>query len=118
LSRSGSSPCILLLIHSFIEHNLGDAQLSPAAVAAVHHISLRYLHRLFERQGITVGSWIRHRRLERCRRDLAEPQLSARPIHAVGARWGFRHAADFNLAFRAAYGMPPGDYRQRTNGSR
>jgi len=104
---------LMVSIHSFIERNLGDAQLSPAAVAAAHHISVRYLHRLFEQQGSTVGSWIRHRRLERCRRDLAEPQLSARPIHAVGARWGFPHAADFSRAFRAAYGMPPGDYRRR-----
>jgi AraC-like DNA-binding protein len=82
------------------------------AVAAAHHISVRYLHRLFQPVGTTVGSWIRHRRLERCSRDLAEPALSLRPIHAVGARWGFRHAAEFSRAFRAAYGMPPSDYRE------
>ncbi|MFF2936291.1 AraC-like ligand-binding domain-containing protein [Streptomyces mirabilis] len=103
-------------IHSFIEHNLSNPQLSPTVVAAAHHISVRYLHRLFQQQGTTVGGWIRHRRLEQCRRDLAEPALSLRPIHAVGARWGFRHAADFSRAFRAAYGMPPGEYRHRSYG--
>ncbi|MGY1498644.1 AraC-like ligand-binding domain-containing protein [Streptomyces sp. QTS52] len=103
---------LMVSIHSFIEHHLGDAHLSPAVVAAAHHISVRYLHRLFQQQGTTVGGWIRRGRLERCRRDLAEPALFLRPIHAVGARWGFRHAADFSRAFRAAYGMPPSDYRE------
>jgi AraC-like DNA-binding protein len=103
---------LMVSIHSFIERNLGDPQLSPAAVAAVHHISVRYLHRLFQQQGTTVSGQIRYWRLERCRRDLAEPLLHSRPIHAVGARWGFRHAADFSRAFRAAYGVPPSDYRE------
>ncbi|WP_189145366.1 hypothetical protein [Streptomyces lacrimifluminis] len=43
------------------------------AHAACHHISVRYLHRLFPPQGITVSAWIRQRRPERCRRDLADP---------------------------------------------
>jgi hypothetical protein len=38
-------------IYSFIEHNPGDSQLSPAVVAAAHHISVRYLHRLFQPPG-------------------------------------------------------------------
>lgn len=105
-------------IHSFIETNLADPHLSPTAVAAAHHISVRYLHRLFQQQGTSVSSWIRRRRLERCRRDLAEPQLSTRPVHAIGTRWGFSHAADFSRAFRAAYGVPPGDYRKRASRSR
>jgi AraC-like DNA-binding protein len=29
----------------------------------------------------------------------------------VGARWGFRDAATFSRAFRATYGLPPGEYR-------
>ncbi len=40
-------------------------QLSPAAVAAAHHISLRSLHQLFHDEGLTVAGWIRQRRLER-----------------------------------------------------
>ena len=56
-------------MHAFVEQHLGDADLTPAAVAAAHHVSLRQLHRLFETQETTVAAWIRHRRLERCRRD-------------------------------------------------
>ncbi|WP_055524972.1 helix-turn-helix domain-containing protein [Streptomyces graminilatus] len=103
---------LLTGIHSFIEHNLGDPQLTPGAVAAFHHISVRYLHRLFQGQGVTVGAWIRHRRLEGCRRDLADPRLADRPIGFLAARWGFVHASEFTRAFRRAYGIPPSTYRQ------
>ncbi|KUN52998.1 hypothetical protein AQJ46_50555 [Streptomyces canus] len=104
---------LLVSINAFIERRLGTVQLSPALVAAAHHISVRQLHRLFLPQGTTVSEWIRHRRLEHCRRDLLDPRLAELPVHAVGARWGFRCAADFSRAFKTAYGTPPGDYRRR-----
>jgi hypothetical protein len=69
---------VLLRIHAFIEQHLGDADLTPGLVAAAHYISVRYLYRLFEAQGTTVATWIRHRRLEGCRKDLADPAFSAR----------------------------------------
>lgn len=36
-------------------------------------------------------AWIRHRRLERRRAELAAPRLLTRPVQAVGARWGLRN---------------------------
>lgn len=105
---------LLSAIDAFIGHNLGDPDLTPTAIAAHHHISRGHLHRLFQQRDLTVAASIRQQRLERCRADLADPRLRQRPIHTVGARWGFRNPADFSRAFRAAYGMPPGEYRQRT----
>jgi AraC-like DNA-binding protein len=90
--------------------------LSPAAAAAAHHLSLRSLQQLFRDEGLTVAGWIRARRLERCRRDLADPALDARPVAAIAARWGFSSAADFSRAFRAAHGMPPAEYRRSARG--
>jgi AraC-like DNA-binding protein len=107
---------LLSRIEAFIEHNLGDPGLTPTVIAARHNISLGYLHRLFQPRELTVAAWIRHRRLERCRADLTDPRLRLRPVHAVGARWGFRSPADFSRAFRAAHGMPPGDYRRQGAG--
>jgi AraC-like DNA-binding protein len=75
-------------------------------------MSLRSLHQLFHDEGLTVAGWIRSRRLEGCRRDLADPSLDARPVAAVAARWGFSSAAEFSRAFRAAHGMPPAEYRR------
>jgi AraC-like DNA-binding protein len=103
---------LVLRIQDFVRRNLHTPGLTPASIAAAHHISVRYLYRLFERQGHTVAAWIRAQRLERCRHDLADPAQRGTPIHAIAARWGFSHAADFSRAFRGAYGVPPRDFRQ------
>lgn len=97
---------------AFIEKHLSDPDLSPAAVAAAHHISLRHLHRLFEDAGDGVAGLIRRRRLDRCRRDLLDPALLDRPVSAVGAQWGFGDPAHFSRAFKSAYGLPPAAFRQ------
>ncbi|MER6004985.1 helix-turn-helix transcriptional regulator [Nonomuraea angiospora] len=92
---------------------LGDPHLNPDAIAA-HHISLRYLHKLFQQEGHTVAGWIRERRLEQCRRDLANPQLATRLINAIAARWGFTNAGHFSQASRNAYGLPPRQFREQS----
>ncbi|MEV8569362.1 helix-turn-helix domain-containing protein [Streptomyces sp. NPDC051322] len=103
-----------LEIQDFICRHLGDVELSPATVAAAHHISLRTLHRLFHQHahGETVAAYIRRRRLSRARRDLTDPHLAGRPVHATAARWGFPLPADFTRAFRTAYGTTPTEYRR------
>ncbi len=116
-AREWSTPearrhALLTTVQAFIQQHLGDDWLSPATIAAAHHVSLRSLHQLFHDEGLTVAGWIRQRRLERCRRDLADPALADRPVAAVAARWGFSSAADFSRAFRALHGMPPAEYRR------
>ncbi|GLY43070.1 AraC family transcriptional regulator [Amycolatopsis sp. NBRC 101858] len=101
-------------IHAFILENLGDARLAPDTIAAAHHISVRYLHKLFHQDGQTVAGWIRRLRLEQCRRDLAEPRLSLRPVGAIAARWGFTGPAHFSQAFRGAYGVSPREFRRQS----
>jgi AraC-like DNA-binding protein len=104
---------LLLRIHAFIDQHLGDPGLTPGVVAAANHVSIRYLYKLFQAQDLTVAGWIRGRRLDRCRRDLVDPGLWARPVGAIGARWGFPDGAHFSRVFRAAYGVPPLEYRRR-----
>lgn len=103
-------------ITAFIQHRLGDPELTPQSIAAAHGISLSYLHRLFEAESETVAAFVRRRRLERARFDLADPAQADTPVHAVAARWGFARATDFARAFRAAYGLAPGDFRRRSHG--
>jgi AraC-like DNA-binding protein len=99
-------------VKAYIEERLGDPRLSPAEIAAAHHVSLRYLYRIFEAERSTVGSWIRGRRLRRCREDLADPALRDRPVSAVGARWGFIDPTHFGRVFKAEFGVTPSDYRR------
>ncbi|MFF9178410.1 helix-turn-helix domain-containing protein [Streptomyces sp. NPDC014793] len=100
-------------IRVFVRQNLHEPELTPATIAAAHHISVSYLHRIFQQQtpGETIAAWIRGQRLEGARRDLADPALDSVPIHAVAARWNFPRAADFTRTFRAAYGLAPSEYR-------
>ncbi|MGK5673236.1 helix-turn-helix domain-containing protein [Micromonospora sp. URMC 106] len=100
-------------IRDFVERHLDDPELTPRAIAAAHHISLRSLHRLFEDEDVTVAELIRRQRLERCRRDLAAPLVAGQPIHVIAARWGFTDKAHFSRLFRATYGISPRDYRER-----
>jgi AraC-like DNA-binding protein len=109
---------LLLRVLAFIEERLGDPGLSPAGVAAAHHISVSYLYKLFEIEQTPVAEWIRRRRLERCRRDLLDPALRHTPVSSIAARWGFTSAAHFSRAFRAAHGLPPADYRTLLTASR
>jgi AraC-like DNA-binding protein len=101
----------LTTVQAFIQRHLGDAGLSPAMIAAAHHMSLRSLQQLFHDEGLTVAGWIRKRRLECCRHDLSDPELASRPVAAIAARWGFSSPGDFSRAFRAMHGLPPAEYR-------
>lgn len=106
-----ATPVLLRRIQLYILDHLDDGRLTPDQIAEAHHISTRYLHRLFQGQELTVAAWIKAQRLERCRRDLADPGLCPLPVHIIGARWGFDRPADFSRAFRAAYGITPTGFR-------
>ncbi|MEV6971179.1 helix-turn-helix domain-containing protein [Hamadaea sp. NPDC051192] len=111
LATVPSRQVLLLRIQAFIEANLADRDLCPATVAAAHHISVRTLYRVFDDSGSTATGWIRTRRLERCRQDLANPLLAARPVDSIARSWGFADGAQLSRLFRAAYGMPPRAFR-------
>ncbi|GAB2902428.1 helix-turn-helix domain-containing protein [Streptomyces mayteni] len=104
-------------VRDYVGRHLADPTLSPRTIAAAHHVSVRHLHQLFEEDGTTPAAWIRSLRLERCRRDLTDPTLDARPVAGIGLRWGFTDPAHFSRVFRAAYGMPPGAYRREARGT-
>jgi AraC-like DNA-binding protein len=107
---------LLERIQGFTEQHLPDAGLPPGTVAGAHHVSLRYLHKLFEAEQATVAEWIRRRRLEHCRRDLLDPVLGERPVSAIASRWGLANPTHFSHAFRAAYGVTPLEYRRTADG--
>jgi AraC-like DNA-binding protein len=98
-------------VHAFIDEHLGEPGLSPATIARSQHISVRYLHKLFESETVSVAALIRQRRLDRCRRELLDPGLVHRPVSAIAARWGFPSTAHFTRAFREVHGLPPAEFR-------
>src|SRR5271156_3308211 len=94
----------------YVRNHLYDAELSVEQIAAAHYISVRYLYKVLAERGISLADWIRTHRLEACRQELAR----ARPatiIAAVARRHGFCDISSFSRAFRAEYGLSPGEWR-------
>ncbi len=106
-----------LQVTSYIDANLGDPGLSRGEIARALFISTRQLNRLFEREGRSVTEIIRERRLESCRKDLADPALAQETAFSIALRWGFRNQAHFSRAFRRAYGCSPREYRHQVRQS-
>jgi AraC-like DNA-binding protein len=100
-------------IKAYIEGHLDDPGLGPETIAASHYISVRYLHKLFEPEGVSVSEWIRHKRLDHCQRDLVNPALADQTIVTIAGRWGLTNGAHFSRLFRATYGCSPREYRSR-----
>lgn len=94
-----------------METLLGDPELSLSRVAGEHGVSTRYLQKLFAGSGTSFSHYLRTRRLERCRADLASPLHSQLSISEICFRWGFNGSAHFSRAFRNEYGISPREYR-------
>ncbi|MEU3568914.1 helix-turn-helix domain-containing protein [Kitasatospora sp. NPDC036755] len=107
-SRTAAS---LERVKDHILRNLRDPGLSPSTIAEATFMSVRFLHKLFQQEGVTVGGWIRTQRLERCSRDLLRPMAGELGVAGIARRWGFANSSHFTRAFRAAYGMTPKDWQ-------
>lgn len=104
-----------LRITQYVRAHLADPDLSAARIAAAHGISPRHLYAVLSRSGISLGDWIRTRRLAECRRELAGPNGQLRTIAATGRRWGFVNATHFSKVFKQAYGMSPRAWRDQNH---
>lgn len=104
-------------IENYIDKNLGERALTPSSIATNAGISVRHLHRLFAAKGWTVAHWIRERRLERCRCDLADSRLSDSSVTDIAFRWGFSDSAHFSHSFRDEFGISPRHFRAKALGN-
>lgn len=111
-SSAGAGPSSMLQrAKEYIEEWIEDIDLTPDRIAATQNISTRTLYRLFENEGRTISGWIRLRRLEHCRIDLADRGTDALSVSRIGAKWGLWDAAHFSRLFKANYGVSPRAYR-------
>lgn len=76
-----------------------------AALAGVHASHLLRTFRLHH--GCTVATYVRRRRLERARAEIAS---SKRPLSMIALDAGFADQSHFTRVFRQAYGETPGQY--------
>jgi AraC-like DNA-binding protein len=99
-------------ILAYASANLDDPLLSAEAVAGRHGISVRHLHTLLRRRGVTFAAWVRTERLRRIRRDLLDPGLAQRTTAAIAARWGLHDPGHLARALKREYGQTAAEIRQ------
>ena len=110
--RRGIRAARLRAIMADITANLDDCDLKVADVAQRQRVTTRYVHKLFEREGLTFSAFLLDRRLSRAHRFLSEPRLADLKISSVAFDVGFGDLSYFNRVFRRRYGATPSEIRQ------
>jgi AraC-like DNA-binding protein len=112
-STASRLPGAMLLeeMRSYIDRHLGDPGLGPGSIARAHHVSTRYVHKLFATSGVSASDWVRKRRLDACWRDLGDQALADHTISEIASRWALTSPAHFSRVFRAEYGCSPSEAR-------
>jgi len=101
-------------VKQHVQSQLADPDLSLDRIAEQMRCSKRYLHRIFEEEGITLERYIWHSRLDRCKAELEAPgdsgtELAGRSIAEIAFRWGFSSTAHFSRVFKSRFGLTPRD---------
>ncbi len=99
-------------IKLYISENLRDPDLGAGRIAAALGISQRYMNKLFEGEGTTVGRTVLARRLYGCKTDLEDPFNRGKSVTEIAYAWGFNSASHFSRAFRKHFGMSPREARE------
>jgi AraC-like DNA-binding protein len=110
----GTSPArtaLLFRAKAIIESHLHDHALNTEKVAELVGISPRYLQDLFRADGTTASDFIWKRRLEKSRRDLADPLRSTDSIAQIALACGFADFGHFSRRYRDAFGVSPREDR-------
>ncbi|MEW9529787.1 helix-turn-helix domain-containing protein [Microbispora sp. NPDC049125] len=101
----------------YIDRNLRDPSLDPRSIAKGLGVSLRTLHRAFAESDESVMAYVRRRRLDHARIEMATHDSSV-TITYLAARWQFADAAHFSRAFRQRFGLTPTQYRKMDRNTR
>jgi AraC-like DNA-binding protein len=102
----------LRAIMADIAGHLSDCELSVAAVAQRQHVTPRYIHKLFEREGLVFSQFVLSHRIARAHRMLIDPRWAQRSISSVAFETGFGDLSYFNRIFRRCYNATPTEVRR------
>lgn len=114
LARDPLHATLHFRVLEYTRAHLGEPGLNATQIASAHNISVRYLYKVLEAGGVSLGAWVRQQRLEACRQDLGRPAAQFMSISAIARRWGFADPSSFGRSFRAAYGMSPREWRDHS----
>lgn len=113
LPGRGRRAALQLALRRFVERNAADPGLDASRCARAFDISVRYVHRLFELEGTTLGAYLLDVRLANAAAALLAPASAHLPVTTIALDHGFGDLSHFGRAFKARYGVPPGEWRRR-----
>ncbi|WP_194891167.1 helix-turn-helix domain-containing protein [Catenulispora pinisilvae] len=106
------APALAQAAKDLVDDLLTRPDLAPAVLARNLNVSVRTLHRAFADTDESVTAYIRRRRLERARLDLATGGSPS--VSEIAARWQFTDASHLARVFKARYGQTPTQFARST----
>jgi len=102
----------LRVIKAYVATRLTDPRLNVADVAGRHHITCRYVHKLFEYDGTTFSEFLLRLRLDRAHRALGDPAHAGFTISTIAFNAGFTDLSYFNRTFKRRFNATPSQVRR------
>jgi AraC family transcriptional regulator, positive regulator of tynA and feaB len=109
---ASSRDLLRMQLRAAIEKHLTDHTATADSIARSAGIGLRYANAILSDDRTSVGRLLQARRLEQCRRALADPLKTHRSISTIAYSLGFTDMTHFGRRFRQAFGLLPSDYRK------
>lgn len=107
--RGGLAPQLRRRLADYIETHLHE-NLTLGTLAALANLSEFHLARMFRVSfGMPPSTWIAARRIDRAHQLL---KMDTLPLQQVADACGYADLSHFSHRFRAAVGVPPGQYRR------
>jgi AraC-like DNA-binding protein len=103
-------------IKQHVAHHLADPALTVDQIARALNCSRRQLYNAFAEEPDGVASYILARRLDACRRVLADRAHDHRSLTDIALGFGFQNMAHFSRVFRSQLGLPPSEFRRQAAG--
>ncbi|ULL15344.1 AraC family transcriptional regulator [Paenibacillus sp. H1-7] len=103
-------------VKQYIEMYYADPDLSLNKLSDHFELNPRYLSKLFKEEfGEKFIDYMLKVRLEEASRLLLQTEL---PVQEIAERVGYQHVISFHRAFKNMFGLPPGDYRKKSDSTR
>ncbi len=107
-----NAPILLSIMLDYIDRHSAAPDFGAASLAKKFHCSQRYVHRLFEATGRSVGEHVNEKRILACTRDLLDRNCHHKTIAEIAFAAGFRDISHFNRLFKRSNGASPREFRR------
>ncbi|MEA3115757.1 MAG: hypothetical protein QOG58_5556 [Caballeronia sp.] len=110
-SNSVSSASYLLTMKQYIADHLGDAKLTPDAIAHAVGVSVRHMNRMLAADDTSLSAYIWSQRVGKAHADLIDPRLHHCSTGEIAFRWGFSSQSHFSRVIHRRFGVTPTELR-------